>query len=873
MDAYSIMDLFGGRPKYTIAHPKSECQPIVQLTIYTFLYEWISLFSKSIVHLIFSILANLSDFGFIQVLFMLCISVVKDFCSFAVSLFTFFSSIVSGNENEDNEEEVKILKSILNIKELTIESLNESIISGFFVYSPMRIIFKANHLEFSFLEANLLYLMVLTVLIGVMIFCLTKKLYLAWISIIFEIILLLLIFLYFDLIYQFIKYRLKRRNVEKTPSDIENVQEIENAQKNQKDKMEETQHSQNETLDSINEEDNYSDESNISNIEEDNNSDPLNNDTNSKENSDISLSSEDSTKVDISSKILTMLKISSYQGLLSSSRLKNEPISIIFFILANALIILALQLYSIIYPFIQKKFGAGNFVLYLFVKLVFFKKNLCFNFIDSIIFFKRMLKTFDETLSKVIYVVVLLLHFLFLVSFIVFYLLFGKYVFPTIDDALYTENNIYWIKNSYNQRLPSESFCYAQSKIDGSLKTEDFAMLTTLPRLYNINKDGKCYIKPSMRGLFNTTMKYIFGKNYENDGIEIFCKDLDNYITLIVRSDKILNLTLNSFADKGKIKLLDKQFKIDNIDYFKEHPIGELPDEGKNLLKIYEQCSSQKGSENCEKEWDIFTQYYWTNMYSKDYVDIPGFEKYQITLNSSTIIQPSFIDPNGQPNAGTHYIIGGSYENKIGIGLYIEALGKKYVPLFFQNIIFFYSLISNLLREVFIKFDWFNSKLVYIDFTSQKDMSKLTELYAQFNFSHNSLFTIGHSISATEMKGVSSISNIPGIVFEATEVDNLNNFKVNPSFQKNDRGKYQIINVYSEGNFFTGNDEKCIVNGKLPKRYYFPNVYDTACLTIISCSETMRYIPFCHQVLKKTVNESIEEFNKSFKAYNNQYGY
>ena len=129
------------------------------------------------------------------------------------------------------------------------------------------------------------------------------------------------------------------------------------------------------------------------------------------------------------------------------------------------------------------------------------------------------------------------------------------------------------------------------------------------------------------------------------------------------------------------------------------------------------------------------------------------------------------------------------------------------------------------------------------------------------------------SISATEMKGVSSISNIPGIVFEATEVDNLNNFKVNPNFQKNDRGKYQIINVYSEGNFFTGNDEKCIVNGKLPKMYYFPNVYDTACLAIISCSETMRYIPFCHQVLKKTVNESIEEFNKSFKAYNNQYCY
>lgn len=71
-------------------------------------------------------------------------------------------------------------------------------------------------------------------------------------------------------------------------------------------------------------------------------------------------------------------------------------------------------------------------------------------------------------------------------------------------------------------------------------------MLTTLPRLYSTTNDGKCFLKPSMRGLFNSTMKYIFGKNYENDGILIMCKKQAHNLYLVLSSEKILNQTLQT---------------------------------------------------------------------------------------------------------------------------------------------------------------------------------------------------------------------------------------------------------------------------------------------------------------------------------------
>ena len=117
-----------------------------------------------------------------------------------------------------------------------------------------------------------------------------------------------------------------------------------------------------------------------------------------------------------------------------------------------------------------------------------------------------------------------------------------------------------------------------------------------------------------------------------------------------------------------------------------------------------------------------------------------------------------------------------------------------------------------------------------------------------------------------------NISKIPGIVFDASIADSLGDFSISSTFNQSENGNYQIANIFSSDNIFTGIDENCYSNGILPKRYYFPNVYDTACLTAISCSETMKYVPFCKQVLSNDSNKSIEEFEKSLNAYLKHYG-
>lgn len=82
-----------------------------------------------------------------------------------------------------------------------------------------------------------------------------------------------------------------------------------------------------------------------------------------------------------------------------------------------------------------------------------------------------------------------------------------------------------------------------------------------------------------------------------------------------------------------------------------------------------------------------------------------------------------------------------------------------------------------------------------------------------------------------------------------------------------------ITNVYSDGTIFTGFDEKCNNNRILPKRYLLPNVYGTACLTALSCSNTMKYVPFCQQVLALKNQDPMKEYNISFNAYLKHYGY
>ena len=60
---------------------------IILLTFYLFLHEWLSLFAKNTVDMIFSILVNFSDFGLIFGLFLFCIYIVKQYFTLIKALF------------------------------------------------------------------------------------------------------------------------------------------------------------------------------------------------------------------------------------------------------------------------------------------------------------------------------------------------------------------------------------------------------------------------------------------------------------------------------------------------------------------------------------------------------------------------------------------------------------------------------------------------------------------------------------------------------------------------------------------------------------------------------------------------------------------
>lgn len=544
------------------------------------------------------------------------------------------------------------------------------------------------------------------------------------------------------------------------------------------------------------------------------------------------------------------------------SKIRFKNYQLVYCIIVIVIISL-LQLYSLLYPLLTGSISIVNFFIFLLIKLPFMRIICSYNFIDIIFNFHRTLQSMKEKRTRILFYVVFLLHILLIGTFIVVFIYSKFMVFPTISSANYIENNQKWFKLNDEQIIPLEGFCYSQAPLDGSLITQDLAMLTTLPRLYGITKDGKCFIKPSKRGLFNTTMKYIFGKDYEKDNITILCKKLSHYPILVITSDKILNQSLKYFSSTEKFTFLKKQFDIENTNYFENISFENLPKKGEELLNTYKECVNQKGTSNCEEEWDSFTQFYWPTIFNDNYVDISGFERYQINIDSDMIIQPSYITEDGELFAGTHYIVGGSYEDSWGVGMLIETIGKNNVPTVFDNLLPFYSFFNDHFEEVFIRIELFNKYIFYSFDSCAAEMTEIYNLYSQFNFSHQSLFTVGHSISGTSFKGLSYLTDIQGITFEATYgVNNINMIGKRLIHSNND-----IKNIYSDDNFISGSDDNCNTNGALPSRYKFPSVYDTACLTTITCGETMKYVSLCKQVLTQNGKNPENEFNISFDAY------
>ena len=539
------------------------------------------------------------------------------------------------------------------------------------------------------------------------------------------------------------------------------------------------------------------------------------------------------------------------------------------------IIIFGLQLYSIVVPLIQGEISFGEFMIYLFVKIIFSEKILAFNLIDIILNWKKVISLLKKKNIRIVFVMTITIYAFATVSFFAVFIISKQTVFPSVDQLKYYEDKDYWYKFDENFSVNTESFCSTKSLNDGTLKTEDFAMLTTLPRLYGITDSGRCYIKPSKRGIFNSTMKYIFGRDYEKDNIRIFCQKLTHNPILVITSDKILNASLKHFSHTN-ITMLKSQFNVKNNDYFEDYPFHDtLSEEGRKLLTRYETCTSMNNidKDKCDDEFEEFSQFYWSSHYSDKYEEIPGFERYQIPIEKDLIIQPSFITQEGKLMAGTHYIVGGSYEDNWGVGLFAETIGRKFIPAFLESFLPLYSFIRNMKKELFLRIERFNRHIFYFDVISTHEIEILENLLNQFNFTQESIFLVGHSISGTIFKGLSFSRDIHGIAFESSDGENNQNLLDKTSIKKRSNTESKITNIYSYGSIFTGNDNNCVVNGILPKRYILPNVYETACMTAITCSETKKYMRQCQQVLGPNEQDSMKEFNILFESYLKKYNY
>lgn len=98
------------------------------------------------------------------------------------------------------------------------------------------------------------------------------------------------------------------------------------------------------------------------------------------------------------------------------------------------------------------------------------------------------------------------------------------------------------------------------------------------------------------------------------------CKKLVNFPVLVITSDKMLNETLRQFSNDSHIQFFERKFDIKNINYFENCDTKNLSIEGERLLNSYQNCVSEKSAKNCEEEWDRFTQFYWPNMFTNEYV-------------------------------------------------------------------------------------------------------------------------------------------------------------------------------------------------------------------------------------------------------------
>ena len=517
------------------------------------------------------------------------------------------------------------------------------------------------------------------------------------------------------------------------------------------------------------------------------------------------------------------------------------------------------------------KYGRIGVVFGIVIRVLSLLRSIDINIYDSIFYvykFWGYLKHMSCVISYFITIIIYIIAIFFLVFIKIYLVTKDK---PDVRKITYEENNELWIRNLNNNittynKVPG--FCSVTTNIESPFKTDDFAMMLTLPRLYEIDSNKKCRIKTHLRGVFNSTMKYIFGQNYQDQNITILCYPYTNNPYLIITSDTLLQ-DLEDTINMTNATFHDRQFEPVSNDYFANLPLND----GRALsyYKTLESCIQNKLG-NCSKQWEEYTNAYWATFYDKpNDTELIGLEQYQYTLNETEKIEPRFTDQNGKDMNGLHIVIGGAFEDDWGYGYHIENLVRVNIPSIFEQFIPFFSLVTGQLNDVFSVLSEFIYGVIYVETLSYEEMVGFSDMMSRFNFDHESIFMVGHSISGTTVKEFSFVSDVPGIVFEASIGLNYAQFRLSDNYEKIEDYTNQIANIYSSTVITSGNDDTFAVNGELPSLFYNPNVFDTACLVAATCSPTKRYQKFCKQVLNQGNADPEKKFQEIVDAYYNKY--
>ena len=488
------------------------------------------------------------------------------------------------------------------------------------------------------------------------------------------------------------------------------------------------------------------------------------------------------------------------------------------------------------------------------------------NIYDSIFYVYKFWNTMKSTIGVSTYIILMIWYGLALIFLIFIRIYLYLDPAPNILRLTYSLNDTVWYRNRNNTNMTQ----YNIPTICDLSKTFDYAMLLTLPRLYEVDKDYTCRIKPHLRGIFNSTMKYIFGEDYSNQNIVIMCYPYTHNPYLVITSDTLTNHYFQEINTEGGV-FLEKQFlPISNSSF-----PNELCKDGRasdSCKKLKECLNQNQNSNKCSNEWNTYSNDYWETFKDNPTKEsLIGLEQYQYTLKYGTILQPRFIDKDKNYLNGPHIIIGGGFEDPWGYGYLSENVARTFIPTIFEQFIPLYGVITNYMKELFTALTDIALGVVYVETHSYQEMTNFNELITRFNFSHKSLLMVGHSISGSTIKEFSFVSSINGISFEATPSQQYAVLRLLSNYTKAKISTQNIANIYSTSILLSGNDDNFDINIKFPSHFYVPNIYDTACLVSVTCSETVKYQNLCNQVLDSERTKSTQMMKEINDAFYDRY--